>query len=189
VKSKTNILLFAILFPGFAIGQNNLGSEQGDTYDPLDIENIQSTVDSIRLEKNLEILSIDSVSCSSKFSKDTVIYNVDFHMRGNEIVRISLSPCGIQILPAHYSIGGSEINYFLDTNELIFVEEKYIDRSRMGSCGTLSIENRLYYRKDILLKSSIKESPFACYNSPIETDWLVENFEITYDLGIKRIKK
>lgn len=188
MRIETFIFLFAILLPGIIFGQSTFESKQENVYDSLPIENIQSLVDSIRLDRNLEILSIDSVSFSSKFPEDTVLFNVDIHQKGNEIVRISLSSCGTQI-SAPYGIGHSRIHYFLDKNQLIFVEEKYTDRSRMGSCGTLSIENRLYYQEGSLLKAFIIESPFTCYSSPIKTDWLFENFKVARNLGLKKLKE
>lgn len=58
--------------------------------------------------------------------------------------------------------------FFNEKNEVIAVSENYIDASRMGSCGTISITNTAYLQNNKIEYVEAKETPFNCYNHPID---------------------
>jgi hypothetical protein len=183
-KIKTYSFIFAILFSGFTFGQKEtFVSEQGKAVDSLEIKNIESLVDSIRLEKTLQKISIDSISLPGKFYDEQEFYKVDIYYRGNEIARITLSPFGINFA-FQYSVGGSIIDYFLENKKLIFAEEKYTDNSRTGSCGAIEMHNKLYYNEGELIQTRTNG---GCYETRIKLEWLYRNFEKVYQISMNRM--
>ncbi len=177
--------IFAILFSGFAFGQNEtFVSEQGMVLDSLEIKNIENLVDSIQLDETLRKICIDSISLAGKFNDEQEFHEVDIYYKGNEIVRITLSQSGIN-LAFQYSVGGSVVDYFLDKNKLIFADEKYTDNSRTGSCGAIDMQIKLYFSKDELIQTRTNGE---CYEPRIKLEWLYGNFEKAYQIAIDKIK-
>lgn len=181
---RTYSFIFAILFSGFAFGQKETFiSEQGKVIDSLEIKNIENLVDSIRLDKTLLKISMDSISLSDKFSDNQELYDVDIYYRENEIIRITLSPCGFN-LAVQYSVGGSVVDYFLDNKKLIYADEKYTDNSSTGLCGAIEMQNNLYYSEGELIQTRTNES---CYEALVNLEWLYDNFEKVYQISINKI--
>ncbi len=176
--------IFAVLFSEFTFGQNeSFVSEQEMVIDSLEINNIENIVDSIRLDTTLQKISIHSISLSSKYSDEQELHEVDVYFKGNEIIRISLSPSGLN-LAFQYSVGGSIVDYFLKNNKLIFADEKYTDNSRTGSCGAIEVQNNFYYNKDELIQTITNAT---CYEPRIKLEWLYGNFEKAYQISIEKI--
>ena len=93
VKMKIYLFIFFILVSGFAFSQRDiLVSEQEKVIDSMEIEKIESLVDSIRLDKTLQKISIDSISLPGKFSAKEEFYKAEIFFRRDEIVKISLNP-------------------------------------------------------------------------------------------------
>ena len=149
--------------------------------DSLEIKNIDNLVDSIRLDETLRKVSIDSILLSSKFNYEQ-IYIVDIYYKGNEIVRITLSPPGINFA-FQYSVGGSVVDYFLKNNKLIYADEKYTDNSRTGSCGAIFMQNKFYFSKGKLIQTRTNR---GCYEPCIKLEWLYGNFEKAYQISIDK---
>jgi hypothetical protein len=67
----------------------------------------------------------------------------------------------------------TETDYYFENRQVIFIIEKYHNNSRMGSCGDLDIENRLYYSSQKLIRVETIEIPFKCYNEEVESDLIL----------------
>ena len=183
-KMRIYSFIFAILLSEFTFGQNHIFvSEQEMVIDSLEINNIENIVDSIRLDKTLQKISIDSISLSSKFSNEQKFHEVDIYYKGNEIVRIILSQSDFN-LAFQYSVGGSSVDYFLENSKLIFADEKYTDNSRTGSCGAIEMQNNFYYDENELIQTRTNGE---CYQPHIKLEWLYANFERVYQISIEKI--
>jgi hypothetical protein len=183
-KMRTYSFIFAILLSGFTFSQNETFiSEQGKVIDSLEIKNIENLVDSIRIDKTLMKISIDSISLPSKFSNEQELYEADIYYKSNEIVRITLFQSGINIA-FQYSVGGSIVDYFLKNNKLIFVDEKYTDNSRTAYCGAIEMNNKLYYNEGELIQTRTNG---VCYIPRIKLEWLDSIFEKVYQISIDKI--
>ena len=182
---RTYLFIFPILFSGFAFGQEvALVSKQGKVTDSLEIKSIANSVDSIRLDNTLQIISLDSILLSSKYSKQLECHKLDIYCRGSEILRITISESGIN-LAFEYSVGGSIVDYFLEKNKLIFADEKYTDNSRTGSCGAIEMQNKLYFSNNELIQT---RTIGGCYEPRIKLEWLYGNFEKAYQISIDKMQ-
>ena len=181
---RTYSFIFAIILSGFAFSQNKTFiSEQGKVIDSIEIKNIENLVDSIRIDKTLIKISIDSISLPSKFSNKQELYEADIYYKSNEIVRITLSQSGINFA-FQYSVGSSIVDYFLKNNKLFFVDEKYTDNSRTGSCGAIEMHNKFYYNEGELIQTRTNG---VCYEPRIKLEWLDSIFEKVYQVSIDKI--
>ncbi len=181
---RTYLFIFAILLSGFAFSQKeNFISEQGKVIDSLEVKNIENLVDSLRIDTTLIKISIDSISLPTKFSNEQNLFEADIYYKSNEIVRITLSQSGINFA-FQYSVGGSIVDYFLKNNKLIFVDEKYTDNSRTGSCGAIEMNNKIYYNEGELIQTRTNG---GCYEPRIKLEWLDSIFEKVYQISIDKI--
>jgi hypothetical protein len=76
-----------------------------------------------------------------------------------------------------FNIFGNGTSYYFDDDRLILVIESYYNQSRMGSCGGLEIENRLYYSNNKLVKKTVTEKPFACYKNDINVKQIIADLK------------
>lgn len=187
MKIKTWTLMFIILISGFIFGQNEiLVSEQGKFIDSLEIKDIDNIVDSIQLEKALQKTLVDSISFPSKFDDTKEFYKIYIYMIKNKIARISLRPRA-PYLANNYSISSSSIDYFLDNNKLIFLNETFTDNSKTGLCGKIEKKNSFYYFEDNLIEKATNTCYNTCCDSFIKVDWLISHFEKAYKVSKERI--
>ena len=76
------------------------------------------------------------------------------------------------------------VDYFLKNNKLIFVDEKYTDNSRTGSCGAIEMNNKIYYNEGELIQTRTNG---GCYEPRIKLEWLDSIFEKVYQISIDKI--
>ena len=181
---KIYLFIFFILVSGFAFSQRDiLVSEQEKVIDSMEIEKIESLVDSIRLDKTLQKISIDSISLPGKFSAKEEFYKAEIFFRRDEIVKISLNP----ILPyIKVDISSSSIDYFLDHNKLIYICETFSDNSHPGLCGEIEKENGFYNYEDNLVEKVVSTCTHTCCEKFIEMNWLMDIYYQVYKISIER---
>ena len=46
---------------------------------------------------------------------------------------------------------------------------------RMGSCGTVRIQYRVYFKDEELYRKEVIESPFECYRDQVNEDEVLED--------------
>lgn len=172
MKRKLLVLISFILLSGMVFGQENV-------VDSLEIRRIDSLVNIIMSDSTISKTAISGIKLSIED-----LDNIDVYLKGNEVVRISLFS-SFPVAPTNYRRGSSTINYFINNGNLFFIREQYLDNSRTGSCGTLNIVNKLYYKGDILLETIKEETPFRCYGTPIATNWLYNTFKEIYVIAKK----
>jgi hypothetical protein len=69
---------------------------------------------------------------------------------------------------------GSVFHLYYQNDKPLKVEETYINRSRMGSCGTIDIRHELYFQADTVVNICFTESPFSCYGDSPNTELMEE---------------
>ncbi|MFZ6053072.1 hypothetical protein [Halocola ammonii] len=174
MKVSVCLLFITLLSSGFAIGQQGgAASQKAVATDSLETKKIEQLVETIRQEKTLEQVRIDSVELTDKFSNAKELYKADVYLTEGEIVRIYLSP-RVEFVAVLNSFGQSSIDYFLKDQKLIYIHELYADNSRPGSCGWIEMRNELYFNDGELVETRANDN---CYQSKIEVDWLLHNFE------------
>jgi len=72
--------------------------------------------------------------------------------KGSKISKISLCDSRRGRNPLMMSDGGNFTDYYLENEELCFVNELNVDNSRPGSCGYVNIANKFYFNNRKLIK-------------------------------------
>lgn len=171
MKHKLFILISFILWSGMAFGQEKV-------VDSLEIKRIESTVNTTLSDSTLQKITIDSITLSNYFGKEQ-LYNIKVYLKDKEIVRVSIAEVPFRITVKSEPNG---LRDFFIKGSLIYINEKYTNCSRMGSCGCIDIENKLYYKEDTLLGTNTND---FCYSSSIATDWLYNTFKEVYAIAQK----
>lgn len=156
--------------------------QQPDTIDQID-----RYVESVRQDTTLQKVTLDSVPLTEIDLSTVKNYKVELYLKDGEVVRLVILPTYPNLM-ASYAMGGSVVDHYIDKGQLVYTLERYGNNSRMGSCGTLSIENHVYYHNGEHYNSFTIEKPFACYYDKIELDWLLTNFKKAYELALKKVK-
>lgn len=187
MKIKIWTVIFIFFFSGYIFGQNKTPvSEQKRVIDSVEIKLIEKIIDSIQLEKTLQEISIDSVSLSSKFYDAQEFYKIDYYYRNNEIVKISINPCKPLLF---IGISSSSIDFFMDKNKLIFVNETFTDNSMPGQCGKMEKQNQFYYFENTLIEKVPNVCSHICCDSFIDKNWLIDVFNNVYKISKERINR
>jgi hypothetical protein len=87
-----------------------------------------------------------------------------------ELLQLSISSHPLTMLDRT----GSVFQLYYQNDKPLKVEETYINRSRMGSCGTIEIRHELYFQTDTVLHVGSSESPFSCYGDSPNTRLMEE---------------
>ncbi len=101
-----------------------------------------------------------------QFDKPQIYY---LDTLNNGIVRLYLTHGR---LGRHFEESVPAYNLYFKKNKIIALKEVYINSSRMGSCGRLTITNSLYFKAGELVYCAKNEEPFICYNIPVEKEKL-----------------
>lgn len=147
----------------------------------LSIAKIEKSVRSIKTDSSLKTTVLHFRDIPSSTIKNFKTYRGPFNQLAAFYSNDSLRRLKIKT----YSINSIETNYFFNNGQLIFIEEKYHNNSRMGSCGDIDIENRLYYNLEKLIKVETVETPFTCYKEQIMEKPLLT--DLTHILTILKI--
>lgn len=175
MKYKFFILTFFTFFLGTAFGQEKV-------IDSLEIKRIESAVNTTLSDSTLQKITIDNVTLSNQFDNQQ-LYSLDVYLKDKEIVRVSIAKLPLKITVK--SVRNEIIDFFIK-GTLVYINEKYTNCSRMGSCGCIDIENKLYYKQGTLLGTITSDS---CYGSLVATDWLYNTFKEFYAIAQKHIDK
>lgn len=178
---RLHLILFFILLAGTAYCQTLSQKDQEL------VEQINNYMDAISNDSSLQKIVIDSVLLIDKFDSSKAYYKVNVYLKDKEIVRMILIPFnGVSF--AYYTTSNSAIDCFITEQGPKCIIESYANSSRMGSCGMLNIENRVYYHKGEVLTTKISEQPFACYHNKIQLEWLYNNYLIAYNEALKSLE-
>lgn len=174
MKQKLYILISFILLSGMAFGQEKM-------VDSLEIKRIDSLVNATLSGSTFQRIKIDSITLLNQFAKQQ-LYSIDVYLKDKEIVGVSISE-----VPVKFTLNCGVCNgfteFFINKGTLININENYSNCSRMGSCGCLDIENKLYYKEDKLLGTVTND---LCYRMPVATDWLYNTFMEIYAIAQKQ---
>ena len=83
---------------------------------------------------------------------------------------------------AAYTASTPVLTFFCKGNELLYFELNYTNSTRMGSCGTVSIQYRAYFKEEALYQKEVIQEPFDCYGDKVNEEEIQDDFE--FWLGI-----
>jgi len=136
------------------------------------MESIDRLVHIIQSDSLLEKVAYKNIKPSDKRELNEIDSIVVFY-KNAEIVKIK--PYKSDLIQKN-----DTIEFYLNNNKLIYIFETHFNNSRPGSCGMISIEDKLYYKKNKLIGSKSIEKPFLCYDEKINDAALFAFFEKIY---------
>jgi hypothetical protein len=164
---RISVLAFTLFSATWGIAQN-----------PVWVQNI---IDDCSIETTLEIshsmISTDSSMWSilpySLRNQLNVEYfsgvYLDTLENGVEHVRLTTFGTGHSRF-----FGGNTFDLFFKNENILMVVQSYVDNSRMGSCGHIEIRNQAFFRNNQIEYIESFESPFRCYENPVDSSLLFE---------------
>lgn len=116
------------------------------------IKNIDTIVTTISSDSTIQKVIVDRIP-----DKGNDVENsrqpITVFLKDNKILKISYCNKDTASNPLIMLVGGIYVDYYLENEELRFVNYRDEDYSRPSSCGYVSITHKYYFKNDKLLKS------------------------------------
>lgn len=140
---------------------------------PKWVKTIDTKIDALQKAGHIEIKSQSEHFWENYPELQTILQDSiiasGFSYFNYEIERIAIATKPVS---APFYKGATWLSYFIN-QELVLVEKIYSNNNRMGSCGVIEIQEKVYFKNDKPLFVIGQETPFECYNTMIDTNTLV----------------